>query len=504
MAAVLLVLRVRMRAWLRVWSDVFGEVAEFEFRWTFPFSSFRRSDHSGWDPNNHYRGSPPMGKSSRGTRELRVVNPNAAGIDIGSKSHYVAIPEGRAPRSVESFGCTTAELVRMSEWLQRTGIETVALESTGVYWIPVAAVIEDHGIDVLLVDPRQVKNNRGRKTDVLDASWTQQLHSFGLLTGAFRPKPEIQTLRDYWRQRTNLVRDAATQIHRIQKSLEQMNLQLHKVLSDISGVSGMRILRAIVSGTTDPRALSQMAEGCIKATPREVEEALQGHYREQHILMIDQSLKTFDFLHERIRECDLAIEQVMKRLPTRSEEVAVKAPAKRRKNQPHFHLAQEVARVTGVDLTVIPGISALTVQTVVSESGIDLDAFPTEHHYASWLGLAPNNKKTGGRVFSSRTRLRPAPIATSLRIAAQSLLRSKTPLGDRYRALRARLGAPKAITALAHQLAKLIYRGITRGQAFLQAGLDLLARQAQQTKLQALERRAAHLGFTLTPVSKTA
>jgi transposase len=445
-----------------------------------------------------------MEKSNRGTRELRVVNPNAAGIDIGSKNHYVAIPEGRSPRSVESFGCTTAELVRMSEWLQRTGIETVAMESTGVYWIPVAAVIEDHGIEVLLVDPRQVKNNRGRKTDVLDASWIQQLHSFGLLTGAFRPTPEIQTLRDYWRQRTNLVRDAAKQIHRIQKSLEQMNLQLHKVLSDISGVSGMRILRAIVSGTTDAQALSQMAEGCIKATPKEIEQALQGHYREQHILMIDQSLKTFDFLHERIRECDLAIEQVMGRLPARGQKVAVKAPAKRRKNQPHFHLAQEIARVTGVDLTIIPGISALTAQTVVSECGVDLDAFPTEHHYASWLGLSPNNKKTGGRVFSSRTRLNPTPLSTSLRIAAQSLLRSQTPLGDRYRALRARLGAPKAITALAHTLAKLIHRGITRGQAFLQTGLDLIAQQAQQTKLQALERRAAYLGYTLTPASKTA
>ena len=445
-----------------------------------------------------------MEKSNRGTRQLQVVNPNAAGIDIGSRIHYVSIPEGRANRSIETFGCTTAELVRMAEWLQQAGIETVAMESTGVYWIPVAAVLEDHGIEVVLVDPRQVKSIRGRKTDVLDASWIQQLHSFGLLSGAFRPTPEIQTLRDYWRQRKNLVEDAAKQIHRIQKSLEQMNLQLHKALSDISGVSGMRILRAIVAGTTDAHALSQMAEGCIKATPKQIEEALQGHYREQHVLMIDHALKTFDFLHERIRECDLAIEQVMKRLPGRGEHVAVKAPAKRRKNQPHFNLGQEIARVTGVDLTVIPGISALTAQTVISECGVDFSAFPTEHQYASWLGLSPNNKKTGGRVFSSRTRLRPSPVSTSLRLAAQALLRSQTPLGDRFRSLRARLGAPKAITAVAHLLAKLIHRGLTRGQAFLQAGLDQLAQQAQQTKLQALQRRAAYLGYTLTPASKTA
>lgn len=445
-----------------------------------------------------------MEKSSRGTRELRIVNPAAAGVDVGSQIHYVAIPDGKDGRLVKSFGCVTAELVRMAEWLQEAGIRTVAMESTGVYWIPVCVVLEDHGFEVVVFDPRHAKKLSGRKTDVEDCSWIQQLHTYGLLSAAFRPAPEIQTVRDYWRHRTNLVRDAAKQIHRIQKSLEQMNLQLHKVLSDVAGVSGLRILRAIAAGETDARVLTRMVEGGIKATPKEVEAALQGHYREQHVLIIGQALKTFDFLHERIRECDLAMEAVMKRLPSKGGDRKVEAPAKRRKNQPHFDLNQEIARITGVDLTVIPAISAITAQTAIAECGLDLSTFPTEHHFASWLGLCPNNLKTGGRVFSSRSRLRPQPLATMLRIAAQALQRSKTPLGDRFRALKARIGAPKAITALAHLLAKLVYRALTRGQAFLESGLNALAERSQQTKLQALQRRAAHLGYQLAPIPETA
>lgn len=445
-----------------------------------------------------------MGKSNRATQDLQVVNPNAAGIDVGSRIHYVAIPDGKGGRSVESFGCVTAELIRMAEWLQQAGITTVALESTGVYWIPVCVVLEDHGFEVVVFDPRQAKQRNGKKTDVQDCSWIQQLHTFGLLSAAFRPAPEVQIVRDYWRHRTHLVQDAAKQIHRIQKSLEQMNLQLHKVLSDIAGVSGLRILRAIAGGETNARVLAQMVEGGIKATPKEIEAALHGHYREQHVLMIDQALKTFDFYHERIRECDLKMEQVMKRLPSKDEKIKVEAPAKRRKNQPHFNLNQEIARITGVDLTVIPGISAISAQTTLAECGIDLSAFSTEHHFASWLGLCPNNLKTGGRVFSSHSRIRPQPLATVLRVAAQALQRSKTPLGDRFRTLKARLGAPKAITAMAHLLAKFIYRALTRGQAYLENGLKALAEHTQQTKLQALQRRATHLGYLLTPIAETA
>lgn len=445
-----------------------------------------------------------MKKNSK-AQGLRIVNPNAAGIDIGSRVHYVAVPEGRGGRAVESFGCVTAELERMARWLLACAVDTVAMESTGVYWISVCAVLEDHGLEVIVVDPRQVRNAKGRKTDVQDSVWIQKLHSFGLLSASFRPDRETQPIRDYWRMRSHLVQDAARQIHLMQKSLEQMNVQLHKVLSDISGVSGMRILRAIVSGVRNPEDLATMAVGGIKATPNEVAEALRGHYREQHVFGLAQALKTFDFFHERLRECDLAIEQIMKRFPSKSDQVSILPPQKRRKNQPHFDLAQELARVTGVDFSVVPSLSAMTVQTAVSECGINPAVrFPSEHHYASWLGLPPNNKKTGGNVFSTRTRHRPSLTAVALRLAAQSLQFSKSALGDRFRKLRARLGAPKAITAIAHLLAKLIYRGLTRGQAFLEAGLIALQNQSQHNTLLALHRRAHRLGFELTPLQKTA
>lgn len=446
-----------------------------------------------------------MKKNSKRGQGLQIVNANAAGIDLGSQVHYVAVPEGRGNRPVESFGCVTAELERMVSWLKACGVDTVAMESTGVYWVSVCAVLEDHGIDVIVVDPRQVKSARGRKTDVQDSVWIQKLHSFGLLSASFRPDVQIQPIRDYWRMRSHLVQDAARQIHLMQKSLDQMNVQLHKVLSDISGVSGMRILRAIVSGVRRPEELATMAVGGIKATPKEIAEALRGHYREQHVFALSQAIKTFDFIHERIRDCDLAIERLMKSLPSKDDHLRVLPPQKRRKNQPHFDLAQELARVSGVDFSVVPSLSAMTIQTVVSECGIQLQSrFPTEHHFASWLGLPPNNRITGGRVFSSHSNHRVSPAATALRLAAQSLRSSKSVLGERFRRLCARLGTPKAITAMAHYLAKLIYRGLTYGQTYLEAGLAALGTQTQNSALQSLKRRAAHLGWQVVPVEKTA
>lgn len=391
-----------------------------------------------------------MKKNSKSDRTFKVVNPNAAGIDIGSRVHYVAVPDDRGSRAVENFGCVTSELERMASWLKACGINTVAMEATGVYWIPVCAVLEDHGFEVILVEPRQVKNAKGRKTDVQDSAWIQKLHSFGLLSASFRPDREIRPIRDYWRMRTHLVRDAARQIHLMQKNLEQMNVQLHKVLSDISGISGMRILRAIVAGQRNPEKLAAMAVGGIKATSKEVAEALRGHYRDQHVFGLSQAIKTFDFLHERMRECDLAIEDLMKRSPSKSKDIRVLPPQKRRKNQPHFDLAQELVRVTGVDFSVVSGVSSMTLLTVVSECGINLRAaFMDEHHFASWLGLAPNNQITGGRVFSTLSIPRPSPAAVALRLAA-------------------------------------------------------LKDQSHNNTLLALHRRAHRLGFELTPLQKTA
>lgn len=445
-----------------------------------------------------------MKKSSKSARDLKIVNPDAAGIDIGAERHYVAIPEGRDARTIENFGCVTAELENMANWLIACGIKTIALESTGVYWIPVCDVLEDRGLEVVLVDPKQVKTIKGHKTDVHDAAWIQKLHSFGLLSGAFRPKAEMQAVRDLWRFRDHLIKDAARQIHIMQKTLEQMNLQLHKVISDITGFSGLRILRAIVSGVRDPKQLAALTTRGLKASLDEIEAALRGHYREQHVFTLTQTLQIYDFTRERIHDCDLAVEKIMNSLPGDRRDPPRPKRDQSYKNHPNFDLATEQIRITGVDLTRIPCVNSLTIQAVISECGVSPgDSFPTERHFASWLCLAPNNKKTGGKVFSSKTRFRPSSAATALRVAAMSLQRSKTPLGDRFRSFKARIGMPKAITAMAHMLAKLIYRGLTRGQQYLDIGLDSLHVQAQINKIQALKRRAAYLGFQLTPLSQT-
>jgi len=442
-----------------------------------------------------------MRKSSKASRDLKIVNPNAAGIDIAAERHYVAIPEGRGARTIENFGCVTEELERMAQWLKACGITSVAMESTGVYWIPVCEILEDRGFEVVLVDPKQVKNIKGKKTDVHDAAWIQKLHSFGLLSGSFRPEAEIQAMRDLWRFRDTLVKSGARQIHVMQKALEQMNVQLHKVISDITGFSGLRILRAIVSGVRDPHQLAQLATRGIKAAPEQIAAALRGHYREQHLFVLAQTLQTYDFVRERIAECDVAIERAMNRLS--GEHLVPPRPVRDRryKNHPGFDLAREQIRITGVDLARIPCVSALTIQSVITECGVSPGhSFPTEKHFASWMGLAPNNQKTGGRVFSSKTRSRPLSAATALRVAAMSLQRSKTPLGDRFRSLKARIGTPKAITALAHLMARLIYRGLTRGQDYLDAGLRNLELVTQSKKVETLIRRAKYLGYQLTPL----
>jgi transposase len=441
----------------------------------------------------------------RSTRDLKIVNPDAAGIDIGSDRHYVAIPDDRGGRPIENFGCVTSELERMANWLLACRIKTVALESTGVYWIPVCDVLEDHGIEVVMVDPRQVKNFKGHKTDVLDAALIQKFHSLGLLTGSFRPKAEMQAIRDLWRFRDHLIKDGARQIHIMQKSLEQMNVQLHKVISDITGLSGLRILRAIVRGVRDPKELAKLPTRGIKASTEDIEEALRGHYREQHVFALTQALSIYDFLRERIHDCDVAVERLMSALPGERRDPPRPKRDQRYKNHPEFDLATEQIRITGVDLTRIPCVNALTIQTVITECGVSpSSSFPTEHHFASWLCLAPNNKKTCGRVFSTKTRFRPSASAIALRVAAMSLQRSKTPLGDRFRSLKARIGMPKAITAMAHRLAKLIYRGLTRGQEYLDIGLHNLDAQTAANKVRALERRAKYLGFQLAPLSQPA
>lgn len=435
---------------------------------------------------------------------LHIVHSQAAGIDIGSREHYVAVAPDADPQPVRTFGCTTPDLLAMGEWLKAAGVRTVAMESTGVYWVPVARVLEDlFGLEVILVDAKQVRCVPGRKTDVKDCQWLQQLHSYGLLSAVFRPAPPTAPLKTYARHRKSLVEASAQHIQRMQKALEVMNVQLHKVLTDITGMTGMKILRAIVAGQRDPVALAQYRDRRVKHSADEIAKALTGNYLPEQIFVLQEALASFDFVHEQMQRCDAQIQAFLTTLQSDVAHVDAGAgkACKRRKNQPHFDLRRELVRILGVDLTAIPGIDALTAHTVISEIGTDVAKFPTEKHFASWLTLSPNHQITGGRVRRRRTRPGANRVATALRVAAQSLSRSRTALGAFFRRVRARIGAPKAVTAAARKLAVLIYRMLKYGKHFVELGQQAYENAYQHQVLDRLTRTAKQFGLRLVPVS---
>ena len=439
---------------------------------------------------------------------MEVLHPDTAGIDIGSETHYVSVPEDRDPQAVRAFGCFTPDLMAMAKWLKICAIRHVVMESTGVYWVPLHQVLEQEGFVVSLVDARQAKNVPGRKSDVSDCQWLRKLYTFGLLRGCFIPPAEVGVLRSYWRHRSTLVESCAQQIHRMQKALEQMNVQLHKVLSDITGVSGMRILRAIAQGERDPVKLLGLKHALVKASDEEILKALTGNWRPEHLFALGQALEAYDFLQHQIHACDRQIEGCMQQMPDRRDpndppKLSDKRKgSSRRKNEPYFDLQQELSRVTGLDLNHIDGLNSLSIQTVISECGPDLcSAFPTEKHFASWLGLCPNHRITGGKIKSRRTKKCQNRVANALRLAAQSLHHSKSALGAFYRRMMVRHGTPKAITATAHKLARLIYRMLKHGQTYVDQGQQHYEQQFQQRLLKALQKQAQTFGFVL--VSET-
>jgi transposase len=444
-------------------------------------------------------------RRSTGSREgnaWEVVHPHAAGIDIGSREHYVAVGSDADVRSVQTFGVATADLFEMGRWLKACGVTTVAMESTGVYWVPVARILEeDFGIEVVLVDPRYVRSVPGRKSDVKDCQWLQRLHTYGLLTGVFRSPIEIEPLKAYYRHRKSLVEACSQHVLRMQKALEVMNVQLHKVLSDITGVTGMRIVRAIVGGERDPVTLARHRDSRVKSSEEEIAKALEGKFLPEQLFLLGQALEVYDFLHRQMAACDEQIEAYMGTLKARGPEQSpaqvASPPPSRRKNQAHFDLRAELTRIAGVDLTRIPGIEALTAQSIVAELGADLSVFPTEKHFVSWLALCPNHAITGGRIRRRKSRPSASRVATALRVAAQTLHKSKTALGSFYRRMRARLGAPKAITAAARKLAATVYRMLKHGEAFVERGQDAYERQYKERVLANLRRSAKQLGFQL-------
>jgi transposase len=430
---------------------------------------------------------------------LPRVNTNAAGIDVGATSHFVAVPADRAAEPVREFATFTGDLYRLADWLRACGIETVALESTGVYWIPVFQVLEGQGFEVKLVDARQLKRVPGRKSDVLDCQWLQQLHTFGLLAGAFRPDDQVCVLRSYMRQRAMLVAYAGQHVQHLHKALVQMNLQLHAVLDDITGATGMKIIRAVLAGERDPHRLAALRHGKCKHSAATIAEALRGDWRAEHLFALEQAVDLVEVYQAKIAACDARIQAQLARFEDRGTG-APPPPGPRPRADRHdlgFDAAAELYRLTGVDLTAIDGLQAHTALKVLSETGLDMARWPSAKHFGSWLGLAPNNRVSGGRVLSRRTVPSANRAATALRVAAQSLHRSKSALGAFLRRKAAHLGMPKAITATAYKLARIIYALLTNGSDYVDPGQDAYERAHTARVVRTLSRRADALGYRL-------
>ena len=374
--------------------------------------------------------------------QLSQVDLDAAGIDVGATSHFVAVPEDRDEQCVREFGAFTVDLYRLADWLKGCGVETVAMESTGVYWIPLFQVLEEKGFDVKLVDPRRLKSVPGRKTDVVDCQWLQQLHTYGLLAGAFRPPEQIRQLRSYLRQRAMLIRYASQHIQHMQKALTQMNLKLQHVVSDITGKTGMDIIRAIVAGERDPQELAKLRDYRSKADEQTIAKALQGHWREEHLFELAQAVELYDTYQEKMAQCDRRIEAHLNTFEDRSDGELPNqknSPKRHQHNAPAFDIHGNIYRMTGVDLTKIHGIDGYTALKLISEIGLDMTRWPTVKHFTSWLGLCPGSKITGGKVKSSRTKPSANRAAASLRLAANSLHRSNSALGAFLRRKKAHL-----------------------------------------------------------------
>ena len=447
---------------------------------------------------------------------LEIVHRNVAGIDVGNESHFVALPPGRDPQPVQEFGSWTADLERMADWLQARGIEEVVMQSTGVYWIPLFDVLEGRGLRVCLVNARDTKNLPGRKTDVQESQWLLKLHTYGLLRNSFRPPDQIRALRSLWRLRDRHVKEAARTVQHMQKSLITMNVQLSNAISDITGVTGQAIIRAILRGERDAHTLAQLRDPRIQATPAEILRSLEGNWREDMLFELQQAVDAYDFVQKQIQECDQRLQTLLGNLPARAvTEVPVedqnatapnkksrKKKPKKQKNAPRFDLEAELKRICGVNLLSIDGINVMTAQTVVSELGTDFSHWKDEDHFASWLNLCPVRPVSGGKVLKQGTRKKVKNrVATALRTAANTLQFSDSYLGARFRSLRARRGDPKAIKAMARYLACLIYRMFTRGQEWVDRGAQMFEDQRARHELAALERKAAARGLKLVSIA---
>lgn len=448
--------------------------------------------------------SPPSPRvpSRQSVSTLERICPDAAGIDCGASAHFVAVPPDRATPAVRSFRTFTADLRALADWLVACRVTTVAMEATGVYWIPLFEILEARGLTVLLVNARHVKHVAGRKTDVTDCEWLRDLLMVGLLRGSFRPAEAIIPLRAYLRHRTTLLESASTYVHRMQKALAQMNVQLTQVVSDITGQTGLRILRDIVAGQRDPQHLAQHRDRRCHASPADLAAALTGNYRPEHLFVLQQNLALFDTVHTQLRACDTAIAAQLAQLtaPVAPPAHPLPAASRRRKprpNEPTFNIRAPLHQLTGVDLSQIEGIGPYTALRLIGEIGTDMRRWPTVKHFTAWLTLAPNTRISGGRRLSSRTQPSANRAAAILRLAAMSLGRTQTALGAFYRRLALRIGKAKAITATARKLAILVYRSLADGLIYQDPGATAYTARQRTHAVRRLRRQASTLGLGL-------
>lgn len=463
--------------------------------------------------------TPRAGKQFRTSEQaetLMVKQRHAAGIDVHAAVHFVAVPaedvpagfvnpDPKLPPGVRKFSTHTADLEALAAWLKECGVQTVAMESTGVYWIALFDLLASRGLAVILVDPRQSKHAPGRpKSDVLDCQWLRRLHSYGLLTASFRPADEIVAWRSFQRQREMLIRFAAQHVQHMQKALEEMNVKLTEVVSDIVGQTGLKIIKAIVGGERDPLQLAKYRHERCHATEAEIARALYGTWRAEHLFVLQQALELYEFYHRQLAACDRQIEQCLRRMEDKSQGASLPpSPRQRRrqpeKNEPRFGARALLFRLSGVDLTLIEGISETTALVILSELGTDLSAFPHEKNFVSWLGLCPQHRGSGGKIFSRRVRRGANRVARALRMAAQGCHHAKNAMGAFYRRIQARCGGSKAIVATARKLAERVYRMLRYGQEYVRQGEQAYEEAYRLRTVQSLARKAASMGFKLVP-----
>jgi transposase len=440
---------------------------------------------------------------------LSCIEPHAAGIDVGATEIFVAVPQDRDPSPVRSFETFTEDLHRLKDWLQQCHITTVAMESTGVYWMALFQILEKAGFEVCLVNAQHVKHVPGRKSDVIDCQWLQYLHSVGLLRASFRPEDRVCVIRSLLRHRDSLVQMAAAHVQHMQKALTQMNLQIHHVLSDITGQSGLAILDAIVKGERNPLGLAQLRDRRVQASEEVVVKSLVGDYRREHLFTLGQSLEAFRYYQSLMAACDKEIEEQLqnfdRHLPPNAPSLPPEAhPHRARKNEFRFDMRSELYRIFGVDVTAIPAIPALTGYTLLAEVGTDWSKFRNGDAFASWTCLCPHNKKSGGKILSAKTRRSANRVNRALRLAAQALQRDRSYLGGYYRKMCARLGRPAGITAAAHKLARILFHVITTRQAYDES-VFALEEQRQHKRMESkLKRKAQQLGYALVPLAPSA